>query len=85
METVKHDTKDRIFYIGKDQMSAEAEMTYRLRNTSLIIDHTFVDPAQRGKGIAQKLFNEAEAFAESQGFQLEATCSFAVRMLERKK
>ena len=49
------------------------------------IDHTFVDESLRGKGIASKLVEEAIKEIESRKGKVVATCSYAKKILEKKK
>jgi predicted GNAT family acetyltransferase len=81
---VKHNTAQRIFYIGESEAQAFAEMTYRINNESIIVDHTYVDPARRGTGVADLLYKEAKKFCENQGLNMDATCSYVVRKLQRE-
>ena len=49
------------------------------------IEHTFVDESLRGKGIASKLVEEAIKEIESRKGKVVATCSYAKKILEKKK
>lgn len=68
-----------IFRAGK-----AARMTYlRPEPDVMNVDHTIVDPAHRGKGLAQLLFREMTAFARANGRKVVATCPFVKSMFER--
>lgn len=60
-----------------------AYVEYRLQNGSLDIIHTIVPPPLEGRGIAAALVKRAYEYAAEQSLKPEATCSYAVRWLER--
>lgn len=47
------------------------------------IEHTIVDPSLQGQGIAGKLVQAAVDDIKSQGGEVRATCSYAVKWLEK--
>jgi predicted GNAT family acetyltransferase len=54
-----------------------AEMTYVRRTASaVVIDHTLVTPALRGRNVAGSLLDAAVAWARRTGTKLSATCSY---------
>jgi predicted GNAT family acetyltransferase len=56
-----------------------AEMTYRRASAAVvIIDHTEVEPALRGKKVARSLLDAAVKWARESRTKLGATCSYAV-------
>ncbi len=71
------------FFLSRDGTRI-AEMTYRrLSPDRILIDHTFVDPALRGRGVARQLLDAAVAWARQEGVLISATCSYAVVQLAR--
>lgn len=54
------------------------ELTYYVRDGLRVIDHTWVDPSLRGKGVAGSLMEAVVSLARTQGWKLSATCSYAV-------
>jgi predicted GNAT family acetyltransferase len=46
--------------------------------------HTWVPDTLRGQGVADALMQSCARWCEQQHYQLVATCSYAVRWLERK-
>ena len=47
------------------------------------VTRTFVDESLRGKGVAGKLVAEAAEAIREKGGQMRATCSYAVKWLEK--
>lgn len=61
-----------------------AEITFPLTAPGVYtIDHTFVDSSLQGQGVAGQLVQAAVYDIESQGGQVQATCSYAVKWLEK--
>lgn len=62
----------------------EAEMTYSRASPSLIIiDHTGVPDALRGRGVGQALVLRAVEDARREGFRIMPLCPFAKAQFER--
>ena len=62
----------------------EAEMTYsRASPTLIIIDHTEVPDALRGRGVGQALVERAVLDARREGFRIIPLCPFARAQFER--
>jgi predicted GNAT family acetyltransferase len=62
----------------------EAEMTYsRASPTLIIIDHTEVPDALRGRGVGQALVERAVLDARLEGFRIIPLCPFAKAQFER--
>ncbi|MGB5104995.1 MAG: GNAT family N-acetyltransferase [Steroidobacteraceae bacterium] len=62
----------------------EAEMTYsRASATLIIIDHTEVPDALRGRGVGQALVLRAVEDARREGFRIIPLCRFAKAQFER--
>ena len=75
--------KNRI-YAQDENGKLLAEITFPERSDSLIcIDHTFVDPSLRGKGIAGELIEKVIAYAKANGKKIGAECPYAVKWLEK--
>lgn len=60
-----------------------AYVEYRLQDGGLDIIHTIVPPPLEGRGIAAALVKRAYEYAAQQGLKPLATCSYAVKWLER--
>lgn len=62
----------------------EAEMTYsRLGDTSIIIDHTGVPDALRGKGVGEALVRRGVEDARAEGRTIIPLCPFAKAQIAR--
>jgi uncharacterized protein len=72
-----------IFY-GEINGQKAAELTYVWRgNDHIIIDHTEVSDALKGKGVGKELVAKAVEFAREKGIKIVPACSFARREFER--
>ncbi|MBK9251352.1 MAG: N-acetyltransferase [Proteobacteria bacterium] len=61
-----------------------AEMTYqRLGEARILVDHTHVDPAVRGHGVARQLLDAAVAWARQTNTKISASCSYVVVQFAR--
>jgi uncharacterized protein len=63
------------------QGDAEAVLDYRINDNTINFHHTFVPPAFRGKGLAEKLVRHGLAWAKSEQYQLSASCSYVQKFL----
>jgi len=62
----------------------EAEMTYsRAGETRIIIDHTGVPEALKGRGVGKKLVEAAVNDARAENFKIIPLCPFAKATLEK--
>lgn len=60
-----------------------AFLTYRRRNDSILLVHTEVPPAFRGRGFGQLLARHALDRARRDGHQVTVKCPFVTSWLER--
>ena len=58
------------------------ECDYTETESAICIYHTDVDPEYGGKGIAKRLVYKALEYAEKNGKQVSATCSYAINILD---
>ena len=78
-------TEGNRIYMTDESGSMIAEITFpETADGVYTIDHTFVDESLRGQGIASKLVQAAVDEIEKRGGKVEATCSYAVRWLEKR-
>lgn len=61
----------------------EAQLTYRLGERRLTIDHTGVPAAIGGRGVAGELVRAALDFARSEGLKVVPACSYAAAYIQR--
>ena len=74
--------KDRI-YLTDAGGKLIVEVTFPTQSGISTIDHTFVDPSLRGKGVAAELVRRAADTILASGHKIAATCPYAVVWLQR--
>jgi predicted GNAT family acetyltransferase len=75
-----HETAKR----GRFQIGAGAEMTYTRPTAAVMkVNHTLVDKAHRGQGLAQQLYHAMIQFARDHQRKVIPVCPFVVTMFER--
>lgn len=78
-QTVTHLTQQYCFVI--DMQGEQARLEYRLTGTDINFHHTFVPPALRGKGLAERLVRHGLAWAKAQNLKINASCSYVQKFL----
>ncbi len=78
---ITHQPEQSLFQTQVEGRTAFVQ--YRLIDGSLDIIHTIVPRPLEGKGIAAALVKAAYDYALTQGLTPSATCSYAVKWLER--
>ena len=59
------------------------EMTYlRTAPDRILVNHTFVDPSQRGQGLARKLVDRVVADARETSSKISPSCIYVRRVFE---
>lgn len=76
-----HQPEQKLFKTNVDGRTAFVQ--YRLINGSLDIIHTLVPRPLEGRGIASALVKAAYEYALTNNLTPQATCSYAVKWLER--
>lgn len=76
-----HQPEQKLFKAEIDGRTAFVQ--YRLMDGGLDIIHTVVPRPLEGQGIAAALVKAAYAYARANGLKPRATCSYAVKWLER--
>jgi len=62
----------------------EAVLEYRLlQHNGIDFTRTFVPPALRGQGIAEKLVRAGLGWAREQDYEIQASCWYVARFLKR--
>lgn len=76
--------KDGKFYLNNDEGDMIAQISYsKAGDDIIIIDHTFVDPSLRGKGIALKLVERVIRFAIDNNKKIMPLCPFAKLVFDK--
>lgn len=78
---IKHIKEDCTFELVID--NTRAFVTYEIYDGGLDIRKTLVPEALAGQGLASKLVKAAYDYAREQNLKCIATCSYAVKWLER--
>jgi hypothetical protein len=60
-----------------------AVISYREREDTIVIEHTFVPPAMRGKGIAAHITRDALLEARRLGWKIVPDCSYVETFIQR--
>lgn len=81
MNRIDHDLVAQRFATRVDGF--EAFLDYTLANRVMIITHTAVPPAIGGRGVAAELMRAALQAAQSAGWTVNPTCSYAAAYLRR--
>lgn len=78
---IHHDVAQRRFEVLVEGRPCLVD--YELESGRLIITHTIIDPALRGRGLAGQMVEHVLAWLVPQGLQLVAACSYAAQYLQR--
>lgn len=86
MEILQNDDGSKgAFYIKQDN-EVLAQMTYVWAGTDrIIIDHTEVSDALKGKGAGKQMVAKAVEFAREKGIKIVPLCPFARRVFDKVK
>jgi predicted GNAT family acetyltransferase len=81
--THTNNEKNGAFHAVKDGLEM-GEMTYSWVNpTTILIDHTGVEPEFEGQGVGQALFFDACKFARENDVKIIPICPFVIAMFQR--
>ncbi|MBP3973270.1 GNAT family N-acetyltransferase [Pseudoxanthomonas spadix] len=80
-QPVHHQPQANRFVIDAD--GQQAVLDYQLQGHRMVITHTGVPTALRGRGLAEALTRAALAHAQDQGLKVTPACSYAASFLER--
>lgn len=81
---IQHDTEQQRFVLQLE--GGEAILEYRLLSGNGIdFSHTFVPPALRGRGVAEKLVRTGLSWARAQGYEIQASCWYVQRFIRPRK
>ncbi|MGX9462767.1 GNAT family N-acetyltransferase [Shewanella sp. A14] len=76
---VQHQASQYRFIVSTHGL--EAVLEYHLDGQHIDFSRTFVPPALRGQGIAEKLVHTGLAWAKTEGFNISASCSYVTKFL----
>lgn len=84
MTDIRHDENLHRFSLSAD--GADAVLDYRLFQTedgarAVDFTHTWVPPAARGKGLAERLVREGLRWAKSEDLTIQASCWYVAKFL----
>lgn len=81
----KESGNNGMFFIGEEQKLL-AEMTYTMPSRDkMIIEHTEVDDALRGKNVGLQLVRTAVEYARNNNIKIIPVCPFARSVLRKRK
>ena len=82
---IAHETSEtRGRFLVRSDGTVVAEMTYsRAGDTTIIVDHTEVDPSLKGQGVGMHLRRAMVEHARNHSLRVMATCPFALAMFKR--
>lgn len=78
----KYEKENNRIAVYDEENTLAGEMTYQPKDGYWVADHTFVNPAFRGQGIAQQLMAKMAESARAEKVKIEPLCSFAVKMMD---
>lgn len=61
----------------------DAEISWTQLGDIMVVDHTFVDDALRGQGIARQLVDRAADYAREKNYKIEPVCSYVASTFEK--
>ena len=79
---IRHDLDNNEFLL----LAAESEigeLSYRLRDDTMIITHTGVRPAYRTQGLARHLVLAARDYADAERLSINPLCWYAAQVLRQ--
>lgn len=81
--SIRHDPSAHRYEMAVEGKVAVLE--YTQEDDRLIFTHTYVPPALRGRGLAEKLVRRALDDARAQKAKVVAACSYVSRFVERHR
>jgi len=81
---IQHETGRQCFVLHVE--GGEAVLEYRLlAGNGINFTHTYVPPALRGRGIAEKLVRTGLSWAREQEYEIQASCWYVQRFIRPGK
>ncbi|GFG47988.1 UNVERIFIED_CONTAM: N-acetyltransferase [Streptococcus canis] len=69
--------------VAHQELAEIGECTFLHNDDLWVINHTLVDEAYQGQGIARQLVDKVASEARKAGKKLAATCPYAIGLFER--
>ena len=86
MNIEQFDRDSKGFFKATEEGTTAGRMTYSWAGEDrIIIDHTEVNPAFKGKGVGKQLVLAAVDFAREKQISIIPLCTFAKSVFDRKK
>jgi len=82
-EKVIHEKENERFVIYLE--GNEVYVEYTMRNNEIDLNHTYTNPALRGKGLAAHVVRAALEFAKENNIKVIPTCSYVQSFIEKNK
>lgn len=76
--TVVADAPDRGRFEARQGEQLVGFLNYRRTPSTVMFDHVEVEPAHRGRGIADQIVTAAVAVADAEGLQIVPICPYVV-------
>lgn len=76
---IEHQQQQNRFVLAKD--GNECLLEYVRNDNDIDFTHTFVPFALRGQGLAEVIVKEGLAWAQEQGLNIKASCSYVQKFL----
>jgi len=81
---IQHEIEQQRFVLPVE--GSEAVLEYRLLpGNGIDFSYTFVPPALRGRGIAEKLVRTGLSWARAQEYEIQASCWYVQRFIRPRK
>lgn len=80
----KEDKNEGSFYVEEDGEQV-AELVYRKEKGRMVIEHTEVDEALRGKSVGFELVEKAVEYARQEHLKIIPLCEFADKVIQEHK
>lgn len=81
MYKVIHEPEQQRFIVHT--AGGQSLLSYRLSDSAIDFDHTFVCPSDRGSKVGVSLVQAGVTWARAQGFAIQASCWYVARYLEK--
>ena len=81
---IQHEEQRQRFVLQIEE--GQAVLEYRLLpGNGVDFSYTFVPPALRGRGIAEKLVRKGLSWARDQGYEIQASCWYVQRFIRTRR